>query len=258
MTAWKPQHAQGSKPLLVANGGTGGNDPASAREALGVNLTNIGVSSYAQTLLDDATAADALTTLGVSSYAQTILDDTTAGDALTTLGVSSFVQTLLDDVAASNFLTTLGVSAFIQMLLDDADAATARATLGFAEGSWTPVLNIGGTEDATYTTQVGRYIRTGNLVTVWASIVITNNGAGTGNATITGLPFAASTVAGLEYVGSITEGTGLTTGGNNLSCIVASGGSSILLFVDEQLTPLTQTTITDAADFSVSVTYRTG
>lgn len=92
--------------------------------------SNLNVSAFVLTLLDDATAAAFMTTLGISAFIQTLLDDADASTALSTLGVSAFVKTLLDDAAASNFLTTLGVSAFIQTLLDDADASTALTTLG--------------------------------------------------------------------------------------------------------------------------------
>lgn len=68
----------------------------------------------------------------VSSFMATVVDDATAADALTTLGVSTFIQTLLDDVDAAQALETLGFSAFIRGLVDDADSATALATLGAA------------------------------------------------------------------------------------------------------------------------------
>lgn len=67
---------------------------------------------------------NSLTDLGVSSYAQTILDDTSAGSAQTTLGISTFVKTILDDAAAGNVLTTLGGTAAGQALFT---AATALA-----------------------------------------------------------------------------------------------------------------------------------
>ncbi len=51
-------------------------------------------------------SAAALTTL--SSFARTLLDDATAGAALTTLGVTAFAQTILDDVDAAAVRTTIG------------------------------------------------------------------------------------------------------------------------------------------------------
>ena len=68
--------------LPITEGGTGASTAGGA-------LTNLGVSAFGQTLIDDASAGAALTTLGVSAYAQTILDDATAAAAATTLGLGT-------------------------------------------------------------------------------------------------------------------------------------------------------------------------
>lgn len=64
------------------------------------------VSSFVETLLDDATSSEAQTTLGISAFAQTVLDDPSAAAAATTLGVPSLVN-----LAAS---TGAGLVGFIQ------------------------------------------------------------------------------------------------------------------------------------------------
>jgi hypothetical protein len=56
---------------------------------------------------------------------------------------------------------------------------------------------------------LGRYVRNGNLVTAWFEIVLTAlDGATTGNVTITGLPYAASSAMGaggsFSQLGAIT------------------------------------------------------
>ena len=66
-------------------------------------------SAFIQTLLDDASASEALTTLGFSAFAKTLIDDASASEALTTLGFSAFAKTLIDDASASAALTTLGI-----------------------------------------------------------------------------------------------------------------------------------------------------
>ena len=66
-------------------------------------------SAFIRTLLDDASASEALTTLGFSAFAKTLIDDATASEALTTLGFSAFAKTLIDDASASEALTTLGI-----------------------------------------------------------------------------------------------------------------------------------------------------
>jgi len=108
-------------------------DDASASEA----LTTLGFSEFAKTLIDDATASAALTTLGFSAFAKTLIDDASASAALTTLGFSAFAKTLIDDASASAALTTLGFSAFAKTLIDDASASEALTTLGIETATLT-------------------------------------------------------------------------------------------------------------------------
>lgn len=66
-------------------------------------------------------------------------------------------------------------------------SGAAQTLDDYQRGSWTP--SIGGT--ATYTTQVGRFIKIGNMVFVMGRIVINALGTGSTSA-ISGLPFASS------------------------------------------------------------------
>lgn len=103
-------------------------DDATASDA----QTTLGISTFVKTLIDDATAAAFMTTLGISAYAQTLLDDANAAAAQTTLGISAYAQTLLDDANAAAAQTTLGISAFVQTILDGANAAAVQTTLGIS------------------------------------------------------------------------------------------------------------------------------
>ncbi len=117
-------------------------DPSASRflrwNEAGTGLENVNVSDlslytvspFAQTLLDDADAADALSTLGFSAFVRSLVDGENAGDFLTALDVSAFARTLLDDVDGATAMSTLGVSSFARTLVDDGDATTARGTLG--------------------------------------------------------------------------------------------------------------------------------
>src|SRR4029078_10641048 len=110
-----------------------------------------------------------------------------------------------------------------------------------------------------------------DLVTVWGSIVLSNNGSATGDTTITGLPYAAATLSGLLSsgafgkvlnidVGSVTT----SSGGNGVFLTVGSGASSISVWLAEgdgqdDYVNLNQGAhvINDTAQFHFSLTYRT-
>jgi hypothetical protein len=159
--------------------------------------------------------------------------------------ISDFARTFMDDAAATNVLTTLGIP--------------------LTEASWTPALLFGGAATGiTYGTQVGRYVRFGPMVYVWATIVLTSNGTATGDATISGLPLAASTVAGLVFVGNLSNYQNL-----NFSdpypvghCTIASAGQVINLRDGDGgaggTRAMTEAWFDDTATFSVSIMYRTG
>lgn len=64
----------------------------------------------------------------------------------------------------------------------------------YATATWTPNLQIAGSSTGiTYTTQAGGYTRIGNVVTIWAQILLSSKGASVGNVTISNLPVATST-----------------------------------------------------------------
>jgi len=225
-------------------------------------VEEIAISDFIQSILDDADASALMTTLGISTFVKTIMNDADAAAVLTTLGLSAFVQTLMNDADAATFLTTLGVSAFAQTILDDADAATMRVTLGITEGSFTPALKLGGASAGmTYTTQVGRYIRTGNLVTVWGTVVLSAKGSSTGAATIEGLPAASSNVAGLVFVGKVTARGNFAD--NMIPSVKLAANSSVLSLVGDvegtnDSFNVGNADVLNTSSFSFELTYRTG
>ena len=77
------------------------------------------------------------------------------------------------------------------------DTAAANALDDYEEGTWTP--SVGG--NASYNTQVGKYTKIGNMVTVVCNQYV--NTLGTGSASqISGLPFAVSNITEYNANGS--------------------------------------------------------
>jgi hypothetical protein len=94
-------------------------------------------------------------------------------------------------------------------LIFDAKTVNGSTIIGnklddYELGTWTPWISFGspsaGTAGQTYSWQYGKYVKIGNLVTLWFSVGNSNIGTDTGNAYIRGLPFKpASTSFNFNY-----------------------------------------------------------
>jgi hypothetical protein len=72
-------------------------------------------------------------------------------------------------------------------------SADANTLDDYEEQTWTPGISFGGaTTGITYTTRTGNYTKIGNLVYFQFVIVLSSKGSSVGTASITGLPFTAS------------------------------------------------------------------
>lgn len=86
--------------------------------------------------------------------------------------------------------------------------------------TWTPTLTFGGAAvGITYTTQTGKYIRKGNLISVDFELLLSAKGSSTGAAVIGGLPFTRDSTAWPLA---------------NIACV--SGGATITNFIGSYVT----------------------
>ena len=92
-----------------------------------------------------------------------------------------------------------------------------------SQGAWTPTLQFTTQGSQTYTTQIGNYIKTGNLVVLNFDIITTVN-TGSGNVTIAGLPFTSANQTG--YQGSLQSTDFAGAGQQEVYTGVMSGSSS--------------------------------
>ena len=76
-------------------------------------------------------------------------------------------------------------------------SGSANTLDDYEEGTWTP--SVGGT--ATYSSNVGHYVKVGKFITAWFDIRVTSIGTGS-TTNVTGLPFTAQTSASLQGMGA--------------------------------------------------------
>lgn len=185
--------------------------------------------------------------IGVGATGNTFMGGTVTG-SLTDVGTGTFIA----NVIGTNWAG--GVQ------FGNVGSANTKSLDWYEEGSWTPVLTFvtPGNLAVTYTAQVGRYTRVGNLVTVECAIITSafTHTTASGALQVSGLPFTSQvltnyfSVGAVQYQG-ITAATtpsvvarvdqaktvvgffGSGSGVNNVTITPAqmpTGGSVILLF----------------------------
>lgn len=128
---------------------------------------------------------------------------------------------------------------------------TERMDVRHREGFWTPTLSAGGSSLGTnLVPEQSRYIKIGNLVTVWGYLVIGNKTGATGDITIGGLPFASADRFGQWSSGTTSFGYSAPPAGTALALRHGSYEISI--------PGKTHTDIQNGADIRFSLTYETG
>lgn len=129
-----------------------------------------------------------------------------------------------------------------------ASGMTSKLLDDYEEGTWTPTW-AGASTAGTYTYAIrqGRYTKVGNQVTAWFSLWdITASVAGTGDGTITGLPFTCANVSGIRATFAPNLKQGATTR-SNLIGFVPTNTAVIYLVADNNVSSTgTPVPVTDA------------
>ena len=135
---------------------------------------------------------------------------------------------------------------------------TSELLNDYEEGNWTPTLNASGFSGATYSTQVGKYTKTGNIVTVTCEITLSALTSGGGNyLRIEGLPYAIGTKAtSAVYSASLILGTP----GNIIFGVCFAGQTAINFFevsANGDVTPtgMQGSRLTATSSFVATVSY---
>ena len=152
----------------------------------------------------------------ITADRQLNLPVTTGTDTLAVLGLAQTYSAVKTFSAAINL-----TSGQITFPASQSAAAGANVLDDYEEGTWTPT--IGGT--ATYTTQIGRYVKIGKQVFVACELTI--NAIGTGSTTtVSGLPFA-SVDASIIQPGSIGYFASIATASTWLGAYVNANASTV-------------------------------
>jgi hypothetical protein len=178
---------------------------------------------------------------------------------------SSTLQASLNNSGGFKVLNTIGVGdatpsssgAGITFPATQSASSNANTLDDYEEGTWTPVLGgDGGGTAMTYTTQIGKYTKIGNVITADAYVLLSARGTITGNVVITGLPFTGNS----GYNSSVTWGYW-----NNLGTNWASvggwlnGGNSIYLGGEQTsnngIATMAQADIANNSRINVQVIY---
>ena len=138
------------------------------------------------------------------------------------------------------------------------DTAAANALDDYEEGSFTP--SLGG--NTGYNSQVAKYTKVGNMVTVWVNVYVQTIGNGSGT-TISGLPFTVSNIAEFNVNGNQLSYWANTPAHYTFAAAIPTKNGATVTFATLGANGggdvSTGTTIfQNACDVYFNLTYRTG
>jgi len=116
----------------------------------------------------------------------------------------------------------------------NAAGMTSETLSDYEEGTWTPTIvgtSTAGT--ATYSTQVGKYTKIGNLVTILVYLTWTGH-TGTGNMRVAGAPFTTD-VGNQEWI-TFIDSSGLAVPANSIPAAYFPGNASQIVIASQNTT----------------------
>jgi hypothetical protein len=137
---------------------------------------------------------------GSTSGSVTLQEPSVAGTTVIDLPATSGTMALLQ---TPSFATTIGVGgatpsasgAGITFPATQSASTDANTLDDYEEGTWTPGI----TNATSYTVQLARYTKIGNLVYAYCNVACSFNNTGSTNQLITGLPFTIESVSNDLY-----------------------------------------------------------
>ena len=224
--------------------GTGSPTSGGVSSTLRVKQASDAVSGFTGIGIESAAATGELLYFGNTG--------TTAIIGQTYLGTGAYQPIAFSVSGSERFrITNSGVTF-------NGDTAAANALDDYEEGTFTPFLSFsGGVTGITYSQQLGRYTKIGNVVNFVLVITLTDKGSSTGEARIEGLPFTLPS-GGVNYV-PFNIGAILNTTFNTLPSAVGIITTTYMVLEENvsggAQSPLTQADIANNTEMRISGTY---
>lgn len=135
------------------------------------------------------------------------------GSTFTTAALSATTGTFSGALTPQALVDVSGASAGQVKFPGTQNASSDVNTLDdYEEGTWTPTIGgSGGQSGQAYSSQVGRYVKIGRLVTATFFVQLSTLGTITSNVQVKGLPFTAENVSNQLHSAAIGQFTNFTT-----------------------------------------------
>jgi hypothetical protein len=149
-------------------------------------------------------------------HAQPVVADS-AGRVTIFLTAGVSYKYVVKDASSVTLYTVDGVTQLTgrgQISFPSSQIASSGANVldDYEEGTWTPAIGgSGGQSGQAYTTQVGRYVKIGKLVTCTFQVTLSTLGTITTNVQVQGLPFTSENTTGQRVPVQIGYWSGLTS-----------------------------------------------
>ena len=214
-----------------------------------MSMSSTNTYSSANGLYDCGALNTSALTCGASNGAGST-NDLYIGGTASCVTVTTQLQATMITADSSNTNPITGAGTFSYATIDfpnSGKAINVTTQNNDNSSSFTPVLKFGGgTTGITYSSQEGVWTRYGNVLFINIYMVLTSKGSSTGTATITGLPFASSSVATLYELS--TQLTNITVAG-------ATGYKAALGAAATTLTPVSEIAATGVTAVLADTTF---
>ena len=124
----------------------------------------------------------------------------------------------------------------------------------YEEGTWTPVVKLGST--TVTSSNSGFYTKIGRIITLQVTCAFSNLNSGTGNLTITGLPFGSANVNHRNHgsVGYFNVATSF--GENGVQARISRNSSFIDFMRSHEISPAQHQHVASNTELYVTITYK--